>query len=109
MGTCNSAESPRKWGSFEYPQPPNHATTAALLERNMIRQRGEDKELFAAVCLKERQEMLDFKVYKYSGVLLFKGNYVHGLMCLCVHMRALVCTCRSGTFRSYVSVKGSKG
>lgn len=37
MGTCNSAESPRKWGSFEYLQPPNCVTTAALLERSLMR------------------------------------------------------------------------
>lgn len=37
MGTCNSAESPRKWGSFEYLQPPNCLTTAALLERSLMR------------------------------------------------------------------------
>lgn len=55
MGTCNSAESPRKQGSFGYPQPPNRATTAALLERGLIRQRGDDQDFSQTDSLMEKE------------------------------------------------------
>lgn len=95
MGTCNSAESPRKWGSFEYPHPPNRATAAALLERDLMR-----IKIFFFLSTRLKKKVLLVNVWRCWDVGL---PVLWALLCICVY------TCGSETIRSYVSVKGSEG
>lgn len=98
MGTCNSAESLRKRGSFGYPQPPNRAATAALLGKKLdkIKRRGL-----------KRKESIGFLSPKNCNFACSEPLCVWIDAFVCTH--ACLCICGSETFTSYVSVKGSEG
>lgn len=73
-------------GSFDYPQPPDRATTAALLEKMLDNIAGRGLTEKHIDC--KRSKALDFKVSEYIGILLVRGSYVRALMRLRLHMRA---------------------